>query len=70
MSYSFREPEDPAVCECKYDANHDRMDRDDCPYHCDLLEEEPMPGAEPLIEVQPKGPRRAEIAPRLKTPAA
>ena len=39
MSYSFREPEEPAICECKYDEMRDRMDREDCPFHCDLLED-------------------------------
>jgi len=38
MSFSFREPEEPCVCECKYDALRDRMDRDDCPFHCDLVD--------------------------------
>ena len=39
MSYSFREPEEPAICECKYDDIRDRMDREDCPFHCDLVDE-------------------------------
>jgi hypothetical protein len=39
LSYSFREPEEPAVCECKYDEVHDRMDREDCPFHFDLLDD-------------------------------
>jgi len=54
MSYSFREPEEPAFCECKYDEIRDRMDRDDCPFHCDLVDS----AAE--IEVRPaerQGPR-------------
>jgi hypothetical protein len=34
MSYSFREPEWPIVCECKYDEARDLMDRDDCAFHC------------------------------------
>ena len=38
MSYSFREPEWPAVCECKYDEARDEMDRDDCPFHCDATD--------------------------------
>jgi len=38
VSYSFREPEWPAVCECKYDEARDEMDREDCPFHCDLVE--------------------------------
>jgi len=39
MSYSFREPEEPAICECKYDDIRDRMDREDCPFHCDLVDD-------------------------------
>ena len=35
LSYSFREPEWPAVCECRYDEVRDEMDREDCPFHCD-----------------------------------
>jgi len=35
VSYSFREPEWPAVCECRYDEVRDEMDREDCPFHCD-----------------------------------
>jgi hypothetical protein len=38
MSYSFREPDWPAVCECKYDEANDEMDREDCPFHCHLVE--------------------------------
>jgi hypothetical protein len=38
VSYSFLEPEWPAVCECKYDEARDEMDREDCPFHCDLVE--------------------------------
>jgi hypothetical protein len=36
VSYSFREPDWPAICECKYDEARDEMDREDCPFHCDL----------------------------------
>jgi len=36
VSYSFREPEWPDVCECKYDETRDEMDREDCPFHSDL----------------------------------
>ena len=39
MSYSFREPEWPDVCGCKYDETRDEMDREDCPFHSDLVEE-------------------------------
>ena len=42
MSFSFRLPEeDDPVCECRYDEIHDRMDREDCPFHCDLVDAEP-----------------------------
>jgi hypothetical protein len=41
MSYSLREPEEPTICECKYDEIRDRMDRDDCPFHCDLADDAP-----------------------------
>jgi hypothetical protein len=57
MSYSFREPEEHEVCECKYDEIRDRMDRDDCPFHCDLVDDAPemeVPGPErkrPAVEV-------------------
>ena len=39
MSYSFLEPEWPAVCECKYDQARDEMDREDCPFHFDLVDD-------------------------------
>jgi hypothetical protein len=32
----MQEPEWPLVCECKYDEVRDRMDRDDCLFHCDI----------------------------------
>ena len=38
MSYTFLEPEWPAVCECKYDEARDEMDREDCPFYCDLVD--------------------------------
>jgi hypothetical protein len=38
MSWSMREPEEPAVCECTYDEDRDVMDRDDCPFHCDMID--------------------------------
>ena len=28
------EPDDPPICECRYDEARDEMDRDDCPFHC------------------------------------
>jgi hypothetical protein len=39
MSYSFIEPDWPAYCECKYDEARDEMDREDCPFHCDRVNE-------------------------------
>jgi hypothetical protein len=60
VSFSFREPEEPAVCECKYDEIHDRMDREDCLFHFDLLDdithidggcqERKRPGTEDALE--------------------
>jgi hypothetical protein len=41
MSFSFRLPEDDPVCECRYDEIRDRMDREDCPFHCDIVDAEP-----------------------------
>ena len=29
-------PDDPPICECRYDETRDEMDRDDCPLHCNL----------------------------------
>lgn len=40
MSYSLRLPEEDPVCECKYDTVHDRMDREDCPFHWDFVEDQ------------------------------
>ena len=34
----MQEPEWPPVCECRYDAVQDRMDREDCFLHCDMEE--------------------------------
>ena len=47
MSYSFREPEWEVVCECRYDEVRDRMDREDCPFHSEMVENSPE------VEVQP-----------------
>jgi hypothetical protein len=40
MSFSMIEPDEPMDCECRYDEIRDRMDRDDCPFHCDLPEDD------------------------------
>jgi hypothetical protein len=46
MSFSFRLPEENPTCECKYDEAHDRIDKDDCAFHCDMVEDaEPANGA-------------------------
>ena len=39
MSYSFELPEEDPICECKYDAIRDCMDREGCPFHCELNDE-------------------------------
>jgi hypothetical protein len=45
MSWSMLEPDDPLVCECKYDEARDEMDQEDCPIHCDLVDQpNPMEG--------------------------
>jgi len=36
------EPESEPICECRYDPVHDRMDREDCFFHCDMKEEGPI----------------------------
>jgi hypothetical protein len=41
MSFSFRLPEEDPACECGYDEIRDRMDREDCPFHCDIVDAEP-----------------------------
>ena len=39
MSFSMLEPEETPVCECRYDEARDMMDREDCPFHRDLVEQ-------------------------------
>src|SRR5947207_1002577 len=39
MSFSMLEPEETPVCECRYDEARDMMDREDCPFHRDLVDE-------------------------------
>ena len=39
MSFSMFEPEEPPVCECTYDEARDAMDRQDCPFHSDLVDD-------------------------------
>jgi len=39
MSFCMLEPEEEPRCECRYDEARDVMDREDCPFHCDLIEE-------------------------------
>jgi hypothetical protein len=53
VSYSFREPESPPVCECKYDEARDEMDRDDCPFHCDLADNPTDEGAQTATRKRP-----------------
>jgi hypothetical protein len=70
VSYSFREPEDPAICECKYNEANDRMDREDCPFHASLVEDAqghtPEMGA---LCKKRKGPEFAERAEPLNRSA-
>jgi len=39
MSFSMLEPEERPVCECRYDEARDMMDREDCPFHRNLVDE-------------------------------
>ena len=63
MSYSFLEPEWPAVCECKYDEARDAMDREDCPFHFDLVDDK---ADEEAIAPRMMPARQGDV----KTPAA
>ena len=56
MSYSFEEPEWPPVCECRYDAARDEMDRGNCEIHCSM-EDEVVP---PDIQITRKKPPTIE----------
>jgi hypothetical protein len=51
MSWSMLEPEEPPICESKYEEARDVMDRDDCSFHCDL------PPDTPEVIVQPVKPQ-------------
>ena len=55
MSYSMREPDWPATCECVYDEARDVMDREDCLLHHDLIDQ---PGTETLD-------RKRSVAPEV-----
>jgi hypothetical protein len=63
VSYSFCEPEWPAVCECKYNEARDEMDREDCPFHSDGVNS----GVEEVRVAARKRPTRTSDA---KEPAA
>src|SRR5205085_7381979 len=52
MSFSMLEPEETPVCECRYDEARDAMDREDCPFHRDLVDETDV------VEVSELGLRR------------
>ena len=64
MSYSFQEPEWPAVCECKYDEARDEMDREDCAFHFDLVDDR----ADEETQTVPR--KMAALQGNLRTPAA
>ena len=62
MSWSMIEPEELPVCECWYDEARDVMDRDDCPFHCDLPPDTPAV-AEELDDLEAPPPvKRKEPA--------
>lgn len=70
MSYSMLEPESEPVCECKYDPVHDRIDREDCFFHCDMEEEVLMPQEPEQQEHQTAPKEPSVIARRDKENAA
>jgi hypothetical protein len=47
------EPEWEPVCECKYDPVTDKMDREDCFFHCDMEDRGPS-----VIEDEPETERK------------
>ncbi|MGD1094714.1 MAG: hypothetical protein ABSB35_22315 [Bryobacteraceae bacterium] len=53
MSWSLEEPEEPPICECKYDEARDEMDREDCPFHCDLADSDAV---DDVRQIQRKKP--------------
>jgi hypothetical protein len=57
VSYSMLEPEWEPICECKYDPVHDRMDREDCFFHCDMADDVSMPEEHQPEEQQPQEPQ-------------
>ena len=59
MSYSFIEPDWPAYCECRYDEARDEMDREDCPFHCDMESKLTKPE---LAAIRRKRPMRTDDA--------
>ena len=59
MSFSFRLPEEDPICECKYDAVHDRMDREDCAFHCNMVEDAKPANALPTSRKPPLSIARA-----------
>ena len=62
MSWSLIEPEEPLGCECKYDAERDEMDREDCPFHCDAVEDASQPEAPVVRKAFARGARPQEDA--------
>ena len=65
MSFSLQPPEEPPVCECRYDEIHDVMDREDCAIHCDFadLADSPEPLAlERKRATVARGDEREDVA--------
>jgi len=67
MSFSFRLPEEDPICECKYDAVHDRMDREDCAFHCDMIEDVKPAN---VLPAERKPPVSIAGAPRVRKSAS
>jgi hypothetical protein len=54
MSFSMLEPEEEPICECRYDEARDAMDREDCPFHCDIVDEFDTAEAPPVERKRPE----------------
>jgi hypothetical protein len=63
VSYSMMEPDWPLICECKYDAVQDTLDREDCLLHFDMEEEIALPQEHQPPEYRTPEPQAARKKP-------
>jgi hypothetical protein len=55
MSWSMREPEEPTMCDCKYNEARDEMDREDCPLHFGSVDDVVTPAVGLPVRREPTG---------------